>query len=75
MTTGERIRARRKELGLSTYTLAARAGVYRCSLQRYETDKGDPSLFAAICIADVLGVSLDWLTGRTDDPQMGGRTL
>lgn len=33
---------------------------------------GGPTLFTATCIADALGLSLDWLAGRTEEP--GGTT-
>jgi transcriptional regulator with XRE-family HTH domain len=41
--------------------LAEMCGVSLTTISLYEHDKQDPSLFNATCIADALGVSLDWL--------------
>lgn len=64
MTVGERIVSLRKELGLSQVELAHEAGLSRQCLYKYENNIADPKLFNAMCIADVLGVSLDYLAGR-----------
>jgi transcriptional regulator with XRE-family HTH domain len=61
MTLGERIKYRREKLGLTQMQLAEAAGLSRCLIYRYEADLHDPSLFNATCIADALGVSLDYL--------------
>jgi transcriptional regulator with XRE-family HTH domain len=63
-TFGERLRMVRKKRGLTEDELAERTGMTRTSISYYETGKQWPSLFNAVCIADVLGVSLDWLAGR-----------
>ena len=60
MTVGERIVYLRWLNGLTQSELAA-AGLSRQCLYEYESDKADPKLFNAMCIADVLGVSLDYL--------------
>ena len=39
--------------------------VYR----RYETGEREPPLCVAIAIANLYGVSLDYLAGRTDQPE------
>ena len=64
MTTGEKIKYHRKKQGLSQKQLAGESGVSTSVLAYYEKDKADPSLFAAACIADVLGLTLDYLAGR-----------
>lgn len=61
MTVGERIIHHRKLLGYTQSQLASKAGITRQCLYEYESDKADPKLFNAMCIADVLGVSLDYL--------------
>ena len=38
MTTGERIRTRRKQLGMSVDDLAAKLGKNRATIYRYESD-------------------------------------
>lgn len=61
MTLGERIKMIRKEKGLKQSDLARKAGIHKQNLCQYEKDKTEPSLFNAMCIADVLGCSLDYL--------------
>lgn len=50
----------------------------QCSLilrtyRRYETGESEPQVSALVKIADLYDVSLDYLAGRTDDPQFKGR--
>ena len=70
MTTGERIKARRKELGLSADQLANRIGVSRATMFRYENgaiEKVPGSVLAAI--ASALNIDPVYLLlGRSDDP-------
>ena len=61
MTLGERIVALRKELGITQGELAEQVGVCRQTICHYENDHRDPGLFEAACIADALGVSIDYL--------------
>lgn len=61
MTFGERIVLLRRRKGIKTEELAREIGVSRQMLNKYETDRADPKLFTATCIADALGVSLDYL--------------
>ena len=67
MTVGERIKQTRKAAEMTMNQLAKKTGLCSASIYRYEEDKADPSLFAASCIADVLGVSLDYIAGRKPD--------
>ena len=64
MTTGEKIRERRKALGITVNELVRKTGITRHSIYLYEKDEMDPTLFNATCIADALGLSLDYLAGR-----------
>lgn len=64
MTVGERIVSLRTSLGLTQVELAREAGISRQCLCKYENNIADPKLFNAMCIADVLGVTLDYLAGR-----------
>jgi transcriptional regulator with XRE-family HTH domain len=66
MTFGERIAHLRKESGLTQEQLAQKIGVSRQSIQKYESDRADPRLLLATCMADVLGVSLDYLAKGGD---------
>ena len=65
MTLGERIAWHRTLMGYSQAELARRAGISRQCLYEYETNRTDPKLFNAACIADALGISLDYLAKGT----------
>ena len=62
---GLRIRAARKLRKYSLEALGERAGVSDVSIWNAEIGRQMPSLLSAFCIAEVLNVSLDWLTGRS----------
>lgn len=64
MTIGERIKARRKELGMHQSKLARKVGMSRQCISYIENDRFEPRLFSAICIADALEITLDELCGR-----------
>lgn len=74
--TGARIKARRKELGL-TQKRVAQAVAARCDrdygeswLAQIEREKGSMLLDAAIAMADVLGMSMDTMLGRRVGPDI-----
>lgn len=60
----ERLRAARKAAGLTLREVAERLGTTVQGVHQVET-KGRPSLETAVKYADVYGVSLDFLAGRT----------
>lgn len=68
----ERLREARLRVGLTQKEVADRVGwaggdaVYR----RYESGAATPSIELATRMADALGVSLDWLAGRTDKMEL-----
>lgn len=71
-----RVRERREELDMSQAKLAQAANITPQTLSAYEKAEEDmkgknPSLENAVAIAKSLGVSLDWLCGRSDDMNMG----
>lgn len=61
-----RVRARRAELGLSAEALSMAAGMAPSTLSVIEYRRRFPRFESAVAMADVLGVSLDWLCGRVD---------
>lgn len=65
MTFGERLKLCREQCGISQRQLAIKSGVNYRSIQGYESNSHDPSLFNISCIATVLGVSIDYLAGLT----------
>lgn len=63
---------RLKEISLQS-TMAANAvaehlGILYRAYQKYETGEIDPPMSNAIVLADLFDVSLDYLVGRSDEP-------
>ena len=64
MTIGEKISELRKEQGMSQHALAKKIGCAKNLVPLWEAGKFTPSLFNAICLADVFNISLDELCCR-----------
>ncbi len=63
----QRLHSLRRAKGWSQERLAGRAGVAVKTVQGIERDDHEPKLFTVICLADALGVTLDYLvTGREE---------
>lgn len=70
MTTAERIRARRKEIGMSADTLAEKIGVSRSTVFRYENGFIEKlPMNNLIPIAKALNTTLGYLMGWDDSPE------
>lgn len=69
MLFNQRARNLREDLDLSQNYIAQKLGVSRATVNRYENDKYDLKLSYAIKLAQIYNVSLDYLTGLTDDPR------
>ncbi len=65
---GDRIRERRKQLGMSQDDLAARVGTDQKQISNYENSKGNPNADSLVGLAQALGTSTDWLLGLAEDP-------
>lgn len=66
----ERLRIARKEKGLSQAQLADLVKIAQNTVSSYERDGGIvPGVDIAVALADELNVSLDWLTGRTQNKE------
>lgn len=69
MTVGQRIRARREELGLSVIELAERLGKARSTVYRYESDDiQDMPITVLEPLAEALCTTPAYLMGWSDDP-------
>ncbi|HET8655019.1 MAG TPA: helix-turn-helix domain-containing protein [Longimicrobiaceae bacterium] len=68
MDLGEKIKARRKALGLSQGELAERSGINPTHLSRLETGKYQPSVDVLKKLVEVLQVSADYLL-QEDAPE------
>ena len=66
---GERLRKLRESARLSQNKIAKLAGSAQSSIGRYECDIGDPPFSILLWYADYFDVSLDYIFGRTDQPQ------
>ena len=69
-TTGERVKTRRKELGISAERLSEQIGIHPATLYRYENgfiEKVPSDVLKAI--ADALHTTPEWLMGWSDTTQ------
>lgn len=66
MLFGERLQKARKERKVSQDEMAKMLGVHAPIIGRYERGEVKPSIEVAAKIAEALGVSLDYLTGLSD---------
>ena len=66
MEFSERLMILRKQAGLSQEQLADRLGVTRQSVSKWESGTALPELVKLISLSEIFGVSLDYLTGRTE---------
>jgi transcriptional regulator with XRE-family HTH domain len=65
---GERIRTRRKQLGMSQEDLASYMSTIQRQISHYETGDNSPTAEVLVRLAQALETSLDYLVGLTDDP-------
>lgn len=66
MKLGERMAELRKDCGIKQKEIAKVLNVAVSTVSNYETDSHEPDLANLSLIADMLGVSTDYLLGRTD---------
>lgn len=66
----DRLRSVRVEKGLRQQDVADKFGITRHAYQNYELGQRFPSFTMLNAIADFFGVSIDYLFGRTDNPQV-----
>ena len=75
MNIGDKITTLRKQKNLSQTDLGNAAGVSREIIGRYERNEVMPSIEVAAKIADVLGVSLDYLAGNSKKAALDKKTM
>ena len=63
----ERLRELRAEQGVSQVMLAESLGVSKGIISLWENGLREPTLSNLVALADFFGVTLDYLTGRTND--------
>ncbi len=65
----ERLRYLRESVKLSQVKMAEVVGVKQSSLNRYELNQASPTFETLTRYADYFDVSMDYIFGRTDNPQ------
>ena len=66
----QRIRELRKQRNLTQRAVAEHLGITEQAYQVYEYEQKNPRLDRLIELADFFDVSLDYLVGRTDNPNV-----
>ena len=66
---GNRLREIRRNTGASQKELAERINVTPRAFRFYESGNREPTIEQLISLADFFNVSLDYLVGRTDNPE------
>lgn len=69
MPFSERLVQLRKSRSLTQKQLATEVQLSELAIQHYESQRRKPAFDALIALADFFDVSLDYLVGRSDDPQ------
>ena len=64
-----RIRELREDLDLKQEYVAQKLGIRQTTYSKYELGRINVPVDMLMKLADLYGVSLDYLTGRTDTPQ------
>lgn len=59
-----RLRRLREKRRVSRRVMSELCGLHHDAIRRYEVGDAEPPIEALIAIADYLGVSIDYLTGR-----------
>lgn len=75
MTTGQRIAAKRKELGLSQEGLGEQLGVSRQAIYKWESDASLPDIDKLVALSRLFQVSVGWLLGVEDAPESPNDTI
>ncbi|HEX9063266.1 MAG TPA: helix-turn-helix transcriptional regulator [Clostridia bacterium] len=66
----ERIKMLRKEKGLSQHSLGEEIDIPRTTISSWEYDNRPPDLFSAIKLAEFFKVSLDFISGLSDNRKL-----
>lgn len=70
MQYGNRIATLRDKKALTQEELAKKLGISRAALSHYEKNRREPDYETLTKIADLFQVTIDYLLGRTNDPNM-----
>lgn len=70
MTFHERLIFLQETRGLSKKDIYSACNISRVAYYRYESGERTPTYEALFALADYFGVSIDYLVGRTDNPEI-----
>ena len=70
MSFSERLNELQKKLNLERRDVFSATGISKTAYQRYVTGERQPTTVALISLADFFNVSIDYLVGRTDNPNI-----
>lgn len=70
MTFSERLKQLRESKNLTQKAVAESVGMAPMAYQRYEYGTRDPAFSQLLSLADFFDVSIDYLVGRTDKPEV-----
>jgi transcriptional regulator with XRE-family HTH domain len=73
-TFSERLNKLRKENSVTVYELADYLGVKEPSVMCYLSSRNYPTVANLMKISDLFDVSLDYLVGRTDEPEINKKS-
>ena len=68
-TVGQRLKGLRESIRLSQKEFGAKLSITQSSVNRYENNHSEASYKTLLLYADYFDVSLDYIYGRTDQPQ------
>jgi transcriptional regulator with XRE-family HTH domain len=69
-TFSERLNKLRKDNSVTVYALADHLGVKEPSVMCYLSSRNYPTVANLMKLADLFGVSIDYLVGRTEKPDV-----
>ena len=75
MTFGEKLQSLRQKAGMSQDALAEQLNVSRQAVSRWERDETMPETEKVVLIADLFGVSTDYLLRQTEKKQTASPTV
>ncbi|WP_426449050.1 helix-turn-helix domain-containing protein [Paenibacillus sp. S-38] len=67
---GNRIALLREKQGMTQEELSIKLNISRASLSHYEKNRREPDYDTLVKIANYFKISIDYLLGRTQDPEM-----
>lgn len=71
----ERLKSAREKKGLTQAQLAERAGFQPSAVSHFESGRRSPSFDNLKKLADALGVAIDYLLGRIEEPTGSGPVI